>query len=502
MINAYHPGNSEEIKMDNSFFGLSLVEENSHCRMKRRRVGLFWAMAVAALFLSGGEFCGGAAAAEPFRIQLVDQENQWPVPLMQLKTVDNVSYVTDNAGVIAFNEPDLMGKEVWFDISGHGYGVPADGFGYRGVRLKPVPGEIAIVKVERQMIAQRVGRLTGSGLLAESQKCGLYPEWRDTGVLGCDSVQTALYQGKVFWAWGDTSLANYPLGIFHTSAAVTELPTYEKPFLAQPPLMPHFELFRDGEGKPCGVAPMPGEGPTWLSGMLTLKDAQGNEKLCAVYNKIKEFLTPYEKGLCVWSDEKKQFERVRVIWERSSEQPMRLFPEGHPVYWKDKKGKDWILFGDPLPRLKCPASYEAWLDTDSWEKIESPMALPDAENPEQQVRLHSGSMQWSGYLKRWVGIFVQNGGNPSELGEVWYTEAESPFGPWSPAIKILTHQRYTFYNPRLHPELVPADSPYLLFEGTYSKQFSSEPVATPRWDYNQVLYRLDLEDVKSKRSKE
>ena len=74
MINAYHPGNSEEIKMGNSFFGLSLVEENSHCRMKKRRVGLFWMVTVAALFLSGGKLCGGAAAAEPFRIQLVDQE--------------------------------------------------------------------------------------------------------------------------------------------------------------------------------------------------------------------------------------------------------------------------------------------------------------------------------------------------------------------------------------------------------------------------------------------
>ena len=85
---------------------------------------------------------------------------------------------------------------------------------------------------------------------------------------------------------------------------------------------------------------------------------------------------------------------------------------------------------------------------------------------------------------------------PSAFGEVWYAEADSPYGPWGPAVKVLSHENYTFYNPRLHPEFTPADSPILLFEGTYTQTFANRPEPTPRYDYNQILYRLDLDDPK------
>ena len=34
----------------------------------------------------------------------------------------------------------------------------------------------------------------------------------------------------------------------------------------------------------------------------------------------------------------------------------------------------------------------------------------------------------------------------------------------------------------------------LIFEGTYTMQFADRPPPTPRYDYNQILYRLDLDD--------
>jgi hypothetical protein len=84
-------------------------------------------------------------------------------------------------------------------------------------------------------------------------------------------------------------------------------------------------------------------------------------------------------------------------------------------------------------------------------------------------------------------------GKPSAFGEVWYAEADTPAGPWGRTVKVLTHENYTFYNPRLHPEFTAPDSPILLFEGTYSKEFADHPNPTPRYDYNQILYRLDLD---------
>jgi hypothetical protein len=62
-------------------------------------------------------------------------------------------------------------------------------------------------------------------------------------------------------------------------------------------------------------------------------------------------------------------------------------------------------------------------------------------------------------------------------------------------VKVLSHDNYTFYNPRLHPEFTDPDSPVLLFEGTYTATFADRPQPTPRYDYNQILYRLDLDDA-------
>ena len=110
------------------------------------------------------------------------------------------------------------------------------------------------------------------------------------------------------------------------------------------------------------------------------------------------------------------------------------------------------------------------------------------------VKPHSGSIAYNGFRKRWVTVFMESFGKPSAFGELWYAEADLPTGPWGKAVKVLSHQHYTFYNPRLHPEFVSENSSVLLFEGTYTLQFSDAKQATPRYDYNQILYRLDLDD--------
>lgn len=70
-------------------------------------------------------------------------------------------------------------------------------------------------------------------------------------------------------------------------------------------------------------------------------------------------------------------------------------------------------------------------------------------------------------------------------------------------MKVLSHQNYSFYNPQVHAEFTSDDSPHLFFEATYTTLFAgpsnasslspSYPQATPRYDYNQILYRLDLD---------
>jgi hypothetical protein len=454
---------------------------------------------VALIAPTGGAFVNWAALypAQPAHaesslcsIEVVDKETGWPVPLVQLTTTHHLKFVSDNAGVIAFDAPELMGRETWFEVLGHGYEVPRDGFGNRGVRLTPKPGAVLKVEVDRTSIAKRLGRITGAGLFAESQKLGREKKWPESPVLGCDSVQNAIHNGRMYWAWGDTTLAHYPLGVFHMTSATTAVKPLES---FEPPLKLRLNYFTDEAGRARGVAEMPGTGPTWITGYVSLPDESGKSRLVATYAKIKPPLEAYERGLCVWNDETEAFEHVRTIWTKSDAAPESPpTPAGHPFFYKDD-GKRWVVFGDPLPGLRCPATYEGWRDPATWEVLTPQESLRSASDG-AEVKPNSGSIAWNPFRRRWVAVFMQTFGSPSAFGEIWYAEADDPFGHWGPAVKILSHENYTFYNPRLHPEFTADKSSILLFEGTYTHTFSDKPQITPRYDYNQILYRLDLDD--------
>src|SRR5437899_4283744 len=91
----------------------------------------------------------GEAAARPFAIEVVDDHTGRGVPLVELTTTSGMTYVTDSAGLVAFDEPGLMNQQVFFHIKSHGYEAPSDGFGFRGVRLDVKPGGAAKVAIKR-----------------------------------------------------------------------------------------------------------------------------------------------------------------------------------------------------------------------------------------------------------------------------------------------------------------------------------------------------------------
>ncbi len=287
-----------------------------------------------------------------FRIEVRDAQCNWPVPLVELRTTDEQRFVSDNAGVIALDAPEMFGRETFFHIKGHGYEVDSDGFGYRGVRVTPQPGQSLTVQVNRKHIARRMGRLTGNGLLAESQKTGLRMDARESPLVGCDSVQLVPHDGKWLWCWGDTQLAFYPLGNFHMTGALTP----GRPILQdQPPIEPQYEYLLNDKGRPRGMAPMPGKGPTWLTGFASLPDARGKQHLVATYRKIEGMLTTHEIGLCEWDEVIGQFKSLRKLWSKSDGMPEpTLLPVGHAVIYKSPENdRAALLMGDPLPSLSA-----------------------------------------------------------------------------------------------------------------------------------------------------
>lgn len=473
-------------------------------QMLLRRAGRLAACSLVVAFTFRAADCVATADEKLCRIEIRDQHSDWPVPLVELRTVHHERFISDNSGVIAFDLPECFDRETFFTVEADGYELPADGFGFRGVRLVPRSGQTLTVRVQRTSIAKRLGRLTGQGLFAEAQRFGERADWREGPLMGCDSVQMVIHRGRPFWSWGDTQFANYPLGNFDMSGATTRGAPVGQ---SVPPIAPQYDYFLDDKGRTKRLAPIAGKGPTWLSGYASLKDSEGRDHLVALYRKIQAPMTTYEIGLCEWDADRQIFTAVKKLWCSTDGLPEpKLLPSGHPVHYREPGGarnqaatepaeaaaREWLLFGDPLPKFRCPATYEAWLDSHTWQAVDAPKDLADAHS-DVRVQPHSGSIAWHPWRKRWVCVFMQAFGQPSAFGELWYAEADEPLGPWGKAVKVLSHRNYTFYNPRLWGEFATADSPLLLFEGTYTEQFSKANAVTPRYDYNQILYRIDLD---------
>src|SRR5947209_6144331 len=92
---------------------------------------------------------GPASAGEPFAIEVVDSKTGRGVPLVELRTVNEIRLVTDSRGIVAFDEPGLMGRKVFFHASSHGYSVPKDGFGFRGKSFDVAAGGRERIAIDR-----------------------------------------------------------------------------------------------------------------------------------------------------------------------------------------------------------------------------------------------------------------------------------------------------------------------------------------------------------------
>ncbi len=491
-------------------------------------------------FFLAALFCllsSGAQASDSFRIKVVDEATGRGVPLVELTTVNNVRFVTDSAGMVAFDEPGLLNRRVFFRVSSHGYESPDGGYGARGRAVDVTAGGEAVLKLKRINIAERLYRVTGGGIYRDSMLLGDKPPLAqpllNAGVLGSDSVVNAVFNGRIHWFWGDTNLPPHPLGIFDVPGATSQLP--ESGGL-QPDAGVDLSYFLNDAGNAKATADMPGPGPTWIGGLTVLQGDDHRERMFANYVKIKPPMETYERGLVEFDASAERFKLVKKI---PLDAPM--FPEGHPLKVTEH-GVEYVYFPQPFPTMRVRATLNGFQDLTQYESYtcltadsnETNAVVDRNENgiaryswkrgvptvrgqlqerllksgdlkPEdvhfqlvdvdsgRPVNAHGGSVYWNEYRQRWVMIMLESWGT-SMLGEIWFAEADTPIGPWLYARKVVTHDKYSFYNPKQHPMFDRENGRVIFFEGTYTHTFSGNTEQTPRYDYNQIMYRLDLAD--------
>ena len=480
-----------------------------------------------------------------FAIAVLDEQTGRGVPLVELRTISEIRYYTDSNGIVAFFEPGLMDQNVFFYVKSHGYIFSEGAHEYHGTTLSVKSGGAVTLKIKRLNIAERLYRLTGEGIYKDSLLVGKPAPIRqpllNAQVSGQDSVQMTGYRGKLYWFFGDTNKPSFPLGHFGTSGATSLLPASGG---LNPEIGVDLAYFTDASGFSRKMYGPDEPGMKWIDGLMIVPDENKHERLLARCSRMKTLEEPYERTLLLFNDEKESFEPIQRFEKND------LLQHIGSTFRHTIGGQDYYYFATPFPTtrvkadlnsIKDPRAYEGFtclqaetryakadskLDRSGpngrlvwgWKSNTSPILfaqqkelidsgkikpeecwykLADAETSKPVVAA-VGTVNFNAFRQRWVMIFNQIRGETSMLGEIWYSEAETPEGPWLQAHKIITHDHYSFYNVAHHPQFDQDGGRVIYFEGTYTTMFSGNPVPTPRYEYNQIMYRLDLSDPRLK----
>lgn len=468
-------------------------------------------------------------------IQVLDADSGRGVPLVKLRA-NGQDYYTDSNGLLAFGTPGELDQNVTFSLSSYGY--------TNGIwPLQTTSGEMSQLTIQREQLAERLYRVTGKGIYQDTvllgQNAPIQQPLINANVKGQDSVQSVIYNGQLHWFWGDT-LYDVGFGNFRTSGATSQLPGQGG---LDPAVGVDLTYYVDAAGSSKQMMPLTQPGPVWIDGLFTVEDSSGREQMLTHYSRRdpnNALGAQVEHGLARFNDSQAIFQRHQVY---SLVAP--IVAAGHS-FEHTVGGQEYIYFAESYPNIRVkknwndvndPTQWEAFtplvegslynpanpqleldsqgkpvygwkkntqpMNTDMMEELaqnghilrdESPFRLKDFQTG-NDVRLHRASVYWNEYRENWIMIGNQAFGD-SFLGEVWFAEAPTPEGPWENAVKVLTHhyvaENYTFYNPKQHPYFSEDGGRFIYFEGTYSQTFSGNPAATPLYDYNQVMYRLDL----------
>jgi len=466
----------------------------------------------------------GVPSPEEFvHVSVVDAETGRGVPLVVLE-LGGERWVSDSGGHVALDPLPHEGQLVDASVWSHGYAFADDG----QVMIDVTAGLVHEIEATRQMPAERLYRVTGGGIHRDGVLLGLEVPLAepviDGRVTGQDSVFTAVHRGELVWIWGDTNRPAYPLGNFHASGATSALPG---PGVLDPELGIDLEYFVGPDGFSRPMAPtetVPGEGVTWLAGLVSVPSGSGEDRLHATFAMVRPDFSKTRFGMLVYDDENERF--VDGVDFDLGAQAGR-WPHENAFLVRHGEAA-WVQYHVPV---RIPASSEALLDLATYERFtpfeDASGAVVERDGAGRAVyrwrgggipfvridegglasadrleglmvdvgtadafEVHeNGSTDRNEHLGRWTRLVIPKWA----LGETWLSISDTPMGPWVYATRMVVHEQYSFYNPRHHRELDEDHGRRMRFDATYTNSFSGNPDRTPRYDYNQVMMAVDVD---------
>jgi hypothetical protein len=467
--------------------------------------------------------------ADCFALRFIDGANMRGVPLVKVVPGAGDAQWSDSQGMVAICDPDIVGRSIVFAVTSDGYALPSGST----VTLTATAASTATITLARRYAGERLYRITGQGIYRDSVLLGLTTPTAASNinglVMGQDTPSTFVYGGKLYWLWQDTDRAAYPLGNFDTSGATSLLPGAGG---LSPDLGANATYFVDANGFSRGMVdtstdPLRASASSagiWLGQIVNVVDAAGAAQVFGTY---------YANTSHPWSALAK-LDPSRETFAFVADYPTSApIPGGRSMVVRDPTGTSYAYWTNPLrfpatsAGVQDIAGYEvysaygpngsttlaknadgtlsyAWTagaTAVTQEALKSLNIAPSQGLDGHLTDLDGGSnvavahrsSTWNDYRKRFSSIVQQQFGT-SLLGETWYAEGDTPLGPWVYARKVVTHDDgYTFYNPDIVPYFSEAGGRILFFDATYTASYTSL-APTPRYNYNEIMYRLDLDD--------
>lgn len=252
---------------------------------------------------------------------------------------------------------------------------------------------------------------------------------------------------------------------FSVSAATSDLRD-------DPAMAVNYRYFTDTAGHVKQMLPLPREGLVWIEGLIPMRDRRGEDRLIATYTRQDGLKFPDECGLALFDDALQVFKpwvQMPCTKEHVSSHPFL-----HDGYW--------YLY----PSLRVRNDWDVIQDRKQWETRDVQLP-PNARRPSCVV--------WNEYRQRWILLL-------EDTGDVYYAEAMQPEGPYGTAVTIIHHDQYNFYNVATHTFFNQQRGRVIYVEGTYTDSFSGAKEKTPRYNYNQVMYRMHLDDPRLREAQE